>query len=388
MTTLTLADPKGGDCNTPLNLELENVPRLDSHLDYLSGSLILACDDLPDFCRFLANDKPFQISADSRAYVAGQSLPSKVFMPPGIALGYESVFKDDLETDYIKIWLQLSGEYWESCNNINAWRITTYLKAVGFNCTRIDIALDDYTYDVIPLGEMIRAYDAGNGYYFRKHKIVESRQAWDAERELTYYFGSRQKLVRVYPHNFSGDLDCMRYEAEFHGKTSKLIFDQLSSFERGCTVSYDSENNSISSVDNGLTRFETSDELLDAEISRLISAFALGAIDFRDRKGKKDVAVRDSRRFGWFQSFIDAFAGFAYRPRFASEGRTVKKSIDWLYRQVAPTISAIRRGVGHSDWIQFINTLIDNGSDRMGAFHRVLSSELKFHFKASVLLCQ
>jgi hypothetical protein len=368
-------------------LELQSELRLDCHLDYLTGSVILQRGKLPDFCRFLSNDKPFQISAETRSYVAGQSLPSKVFMLPGVAMGFEPVFDGDNETDCIKIWVQLSGEYWEGFNNVGAWRIATYLKTVGFNCTRIDVALDDYSHEVIPLGEMIRAYEAGNGYYFRNYKAIESRKGFDKESELTYYFGSRQKLVRVYVHKFSENIDCMRYEAEFHAKTAKLIFEQLSSFDRGRTVIFDVDNNSIASVDSGVLSFEIDDFLVDAEVSRLLSAFALGAIDFRDRKGKKDVAVRDSKRFSWFQEFINMFAGFAYRPRFTSEGRTVKKSIDWLYRQVAPTISAIRRGVNHSDWIQFVNTLIDKGSERMGAFHRLLAAELEFHPKPSVLLC-
>jgi hypothetical protein len=385
--TLTSAAPKGGDCNTPLKLELQNELRLESHLDYLSGWVVIRRDGLPGFCRFLSDDKPFQISDKTRAYVAGQSLPSKVFMPPGVAMGFEPVFDGDNETDCIKTWVQLSGEYWESFNNVGAWRITTYLKRVGFECTRIDCALDDYSLEAVPVGEMVRAYDAGNGYYFRNYKLIESRKGFNNEREITHYFGSRQKLVRVYVHKFSENVDCMRYEAEFHGKTSKLIFEQLSSFERGYTIYHDVESNSIESINSGVSSFDIPDDLLDAEISRLLSAFALGAIDFRDRKGKEKVAVRDSKRLDWWQSFISLFAGFAYRPRFTTEGRTVKKSIDWLYRQVAPTLAAIRRGVHHSDWIAFLNTITVKGSERMGAFHRLLSAELEFHGKPSLLLC-
>lgn len=320
------------------------------HLDALSvkGSLPAKkkFDELLEFiCSITEQQMEFRIS-ESPFYDGGNEyFSNRVQFTHGCVGGFNAT---DEEITYC---IKLLGEYFENTSLINSWRLIRGLKnAFNCECTRLDSAIDDPTFEIIPINEMIEADRNGQRMFYKKYKNVTERNHL-GKYYTTHYFGSRQsgKMVRVYNH----DEECLRLETEFKRQYARKIFDTISSIER--------------------------EENLEQELMKVLAGVAVGAIDFRDnsnRNDKQKASIKDTKRLDFWQKFIDLL-GKELRVKLPKVIRTVAKVKGWISHQVSATLSALKQGMGVNKFNRYLDDVLFQGAKRISIRHELLIEVLK-----------
>ena len=210
--------------------------------------------------------------------------------------------------------LQLSGKVLAKIEPVNQLFLMKELASLGFNCTRIDICIDDYTKTISP--DCVKeAVDSGNqtGFCLAPYAEWRSSGCVGEEQSKTYCLGRRGrygsgKYIRCYNKYLEskGEIDSNRFEVEFTDAYSKNAFATLTGFP----------TSSWAGVMIGLIT---------------------GAIDFIDRSSSK--VVGECVRLDWWSAIVDDSGRIRVsKPR---KDKTIKKAIGWVERQVLPTLAMV-----------------------------------------------
>ena len=276
------------------------------------------------------------------------------------------------EEGYVSCMIDLPGEYFEQLNPVDQWHLITGLgHRFKVRCSRIDLAIDDPDYHVIPIDEMREAYGRGQNFRFRNHKYVMSSSGI-GDCDETDYFGSRNsgKMVRTYDH----EGECHRFEVEFKRGFAQPVFENILFLKREDAISAEGI---AFSTQKGLS---ANDSQMSIYVQRTMSAIALGAIDFRDRGNRRDksrVGVRDSIRLDFWQEFIDKVAGYIYRVQVIKPVRTLEKTLEWVKRQCSGTLAMFRDGLGRHGFSLWMRELIELGDKKMNQEQSIWAAEMK-----------
>lgn len=192
--------------------------------------------------------------------------------------------------------------------------IINELAVLGFNCTRIDPCIDDFTKTLTP--DLVRqTVEAGNQKGFSSNPYTEWFASGEvfAEKSCSYYVGRRGKngsgkVVRCYTKYLEskGEIDSVRFEIEMSEEYSRNLF---------CCLAMSHT----------------------ALWSTVLLASITGAIDFIDRNFSP--RLFECPRFDWWQRIVGDDASIKIsKPR---KIKSIKKSINWIKRQVAPTLSIV-----------------------------------------------
>ena len=190
--------------------------------------------------------------------------------------------------------------------------------------------------------------------------------------DRTKYLGKRSgnKLVRVYePHKLhhSCGLD---WECEYKGDRANDFAQKLSDCVDRC---HHDEN----------IPFQLINEFVAREFTKVIADSVLSAVSFVERNGK----MRDYDMLPEWQQFIDDIMSdiantpiFEYHPtKLKSSKRetpNISKKIDWLFKQVAPTLAACAETFDDDGSREnFVQALISNGMDRIDGYLKSLSKQ-------------
>lgn len=183
--------------------------------------------------------------------------------------------------------LSLNGD---SLDYFPADHLHPLLKAaedLGAHCTRIDLAYDDLTRQLVRMEDVHAAAAAGNFCGFRTEGIQLERRSGVATGD-GHYFGKKGKagsgrMVLFYDKALEsrGEINATRIEARFFKEHAALIFEALAS--------------------------ALSVESMERKIRNHIG----GAIDFRERGTHKHVARMP--RLDWWQKVLDALGTMAVR---------------------------------------------------------------------------
>lgn len=232
-----------------------------------------------------------------------------------------------------------SRTVWRMCRGL-AWR----WKA---NCSRIDIALDDYeksiSYETV-------AEAVAKGNYARAmiaHPLPgECRRGQNlpsAQRGWTITFGSRQsdKFVRYYNKSVEskGELDCYRWEVEFKGERASdfwIVFYNLD---------------------------------FDETMAFVLANYVTGAISFVDRS----VPGRLSRQpvLSWWAEFTEK-AGAGVRTRSRVQRASLERKIRWIHRSVETSLALLQDALGKGQFEAFLRSALTNGRKRYTREHENL----------------
>lgn len=323
------------------NTRLKPIQVVEGHLDYLrvAGS----CSDSQEFAllaSYISQDYSLEFDTPWSPGRGGNFFPNRIIGSRKVKGGFE--IQEDGSVDYM---IDLSGEYFEGKSVVDQWRLVTGLKAkYQGRATRIDCAIDDYSYSVIPIAEMLKACQEGHNFGFRKIGHHSSGFCGEEQRE-TYEFGSREsgKFVRVYDH----DSESLRFEAEFKREYAKQVFEAIAALERPS---------------------EMPDEKWEIELQKFFASIAVGAIDFRNRgnrKDKKRAGERDSVRLEFYQNFIDFLDCQHFRMKLKKPAKSILKSINWIIRQCSPVLSTIQQGMGKINFVEWLNDKLFEASYRL-----------------------
>lgn len=268
--------------------------------------------------------------------------------------------------------IDLPGEYFEQTNPSDQWHLLVGLYyRFNVKCSRIDLAIDDPEYYVIPIDEMREAYARGQNFRFRNHKYVMSSSGL-GDCDETDYFGSRNsgKMVRTYDH----EGECHRFEVEFKRGFAQPVFEEILFLKREDAIS---DEGIAFSTQKGIS---ASDSQMSVYVQKAMSAIALGAIDFRDRGNREDksrVGVRDSVRLDFWQEFIDRVAGYIYRVQVVKPVRTLEKTLEWVKRQCSGTLAMFKEGMGREGFYAWVWKLVGFGEERMSQEQRMWAAEIR-----------
>jgi len=365
MTILTLKDGIG---NTRPNQENKNAKySLTAGLDYFRCILTFTSEkSLKEAIKELTHGNPYQIKTNT-PWSPGSGTkfyPHSVHTPCGIRGGYQE--KDTPSGKLWELMLDYSGLYLQRLNIVDYTQLCYQVKHLYHGrCSRIDVNLDDWNENVIPVNKMVKAYDRGDIGLFRSYKLVRS-DSWkkgEQQSESTHYFGSRNsgKMVRIYRHWHSG-LDCysLRYEAEFKRGRGDELFNFLADFDwrANCKIHQSTE---------------------DAEIliAQALAGYALGVLDFVNKSEKEGdrVNLKDCERLRFWQTFVNR-VGAHIRTSGKKKVVSLSRRLEWLYRQVAKSFKLIYEGMGEgvSDFVQ---NLIDVAGDRWSKEDELMLEQLK-----------
>jgi DNA relaxase NicK len=207
---------------------------------------------------------------------------------------------------------------------------------LGAHCTRIDIAVDDFTKSYFNYEKLQSALQSGN---FSGARLSNYSCKYDGNNGWLVTVGKRSNSVYRRFYNKSveskGQIDSYRFETEYKNDHSKTIFNTI------CTLDLDA--------------------VLDFT-SQLIG----GSVDFIDRS-QADRASR-SPRLPWWENFIQILGG-SLRWSVPRVARTIEKSIKWVQKQVASTLAVISECKGF-DWFEkWLQESIEAGHRRFKPLH-------------------
>lgn len=367
----------GGDCNTRPNLEL--APAV--HLDYLRIKINCREEELEEVFLLIEHEY-LSVEMDS-PWTAGKGCPyykNKIVTPVGVSGG----FTIEDETGDVELMIQFSGEYFSAISMVDSWRLILGLHhRFAADCCRIDIAIDDPTFSLIPVKEMRQAWLEKNNFRFQKHKVDGSGLSPEDYVE-THYYGSRDsgKMVRVYNH----DDECMRFEAEFKRGYAKILFLLIASLERGDQFSHTEDN--LEQIDclNALARCheilgsskefsgqEMTYERLhgcggnfDLLLQKILGSIAVSCIDFRNKSEQKDpskASYRDTVRLDFYQEFMDKI-GAEIRVKVPQRKSGIKNTVAWMQRSVAKFLAVVYDSLGTMDGHAWVHELISQGREK------------------------
>lgn len=359
-----------GSCNT----RLKPIAKIAVHLDYL---------------RFTAQSLTTQGFENLMEFVSSgfDTIPGQPWSPGGGAVWYPNKligihgFVGGFEVNdegLISCMIQVSGEYFEQLNLIDQWRLIIGLKhSFDVKCTRIDIAIDDPTYSIIPIKEMLEACDRKQNFGFRKQGHSSSGMCGEEKAE-TEYFGSRDsgRYSRIYDHEGK----CRRHECEFKRDIAQPIFDAIADIQRPVL----DENNPLESY------VEYKGEEPASAFERLLhesfSGYVLGAIDFRDRGNRKEsgrAGYRDSTRLSFYQEYIDNIRGGFIRVKGDKPAKSLHKTINWLKRQISATLAMFSRGLGRASFNLWVRELVMHGEEKLSQLQELWIAEMKSNPRAA-----
>lgn len=248
---------------------------------------------------------------------------------------------------------------------------------LGIEPTRIDPKVRDFTktITVSELHEIARRGDYSGfrefTYYSRetiKNDEIQAGGISVLSRGQSLYFGttSSDKRIVFYDANETHGVDALDIEVRFRNARAKAAFRR------------------ILFRDDGVTR------LSYEESAKAIHRIVSGAIDFIIRTNQKNISRLQTYEF-WKQ-FKEA-GGEKIRIVKPKKEVSLKSSVDWLSKQVSPTLAILKAVIGKHDVYDFIEILINQGEKRLNELQKAFIKlsmqsvkELKTYMYASRLL--
>jgi DNA relaxase NicK len=226
-------------------------------------------------------------------------------------------------------------------------------------CTRVDVALDDYSRQRLDLAAIAAAAEAGNFAQFRRFKVTAEKQRSQGQVIATgnsIEFGRRGKdgsgvSLLMYDKRLEskGETDSIRFEVRFAKERAEML---------------------------GMCLFSSHTE--EALVEKLRNAVG-GAIDFIDRSAG-DANLSRCPRLGWWQQLLDVLGRVRHvvkRPV-----APLQQFVEWFKRSVAGQLSIVR-GMFNSagqDFDHFMTTALNAAEPR--AFRHVGKRALGLDFRA------
>lgn len=257
---------------------------------------------------------------------------------------------DDGDFKPMQLKLALPGSVMgQACmKRLSVW-MTANAARCELDCTRIDLCLDDRD-KFIKLWKIAHAFRRGNFFNASSGEIdISGKRGQD--KGMSIYFGHPLSFKRLVAYDkgieSKGRIKGNRWEGRFRKAAAmNVLLDVIGAIE-------ESEEKFVSYCKNAI----------------------LGIIDFRNRRDG------DKNRFRcpvlrWFQEFQDRLSACPVRVRVEVRVPTVQRSIDWIERSVAQSLSIVSMVLG-SDFEQFFQGVLKSGEDRLSLKKRELIKSTK-----------
>jgi DNA relaxase NicK len=197
-----------------------------------------------------------------------------------------------------------------------------FTASLGAHCTRLDAAFDDHD-RLASMDDVHNAALAKNVLGFRRYDPRRPRSILSGELEGdSAYFGRRGRdgsgtFIRVYDKALESDgqVNAIRWEAEFSGDRADLVYRDLAACET-------------------LEQF-----------TRVLAAAVGGSISFIDRDESAHGHIDRMRVLPWWEKIVRMLGQVRYRV--VRVKPKLQQSLEFVVRQVGPTLAKIVAAVDH-----------------------------------------
>lgn len=297
---------------------------LTARFDYLQG--VCHFETLDDLEAFLDLVSSFLTPADEWAYLDYGLFTGEKFTRSfrSVAGGFRGAFRVEKD-ESIKAIAFLPGAFMAACQSHRD--LVSFLNDCGFGFTRVDLAADDYTRRVTD-AQVKEAGDKGDYTMVDTFKYISSGTQ-SSNQVGTCYFGKTDKVLRFYNAEVMHGISADRWELQVRRDYAAAI---------------------------------VANYLKDPDC---LAPLVFQSIDIIDRDLSTWYTVH---RYPWWQSLREE-AGFAVFPSSSPYQFEITRSIEWLYKQVAPTLAVCRHGFGESAFQSLLEDLVTHGSERFKPHH-------------------
>lgn len=306
-------------------------------------------------CRFAADlcDDEFPDFSPGRGTRIGKDYESSANSVRGCKATWNSATEEKLGEGR----LYLSGTALNAADPRDRWRLCRALASQWkVRCSRIDIAFDDYTKQLLNY-ELIRDAGERGNYTHAAIRFTEHREFLRGRPSNggTLYLGSRQsdKYIRFYDKEAQskGAKKSIRFECEFKERWAESIFKDYVAF--------------------------TTEQYESGEAEHYLASALSSTIDFVERP-RDPSEQRASRcvRFAWWQKVLDVLGGQRlYPPK--RERTSMAKKIHWTDCQLAPSLSLMADAMGWRNFMVWFTNMLDAARERRTKVGEALLRQLK-----------
>ena len=292
---------------------------LSTHIDYYSGTCYLntlkEAEEFFDDLARMVNPRD-ELTIERKPRKLGEDYTWRIDSVWGIYGAMRTT------QDRVKIGLQLPGEFCRKLENQN--------EAVQFFQeytipTRIDLALDDQKRR-ISQSKLNAIAKLGHYKGVDSYKFIESKACQDGEEGGTCQFGQTDKVIRYYNAEIVHNLPADRWELQSRG-------------DYACQITSKLAQESIEAVAGGIVT---------------------GAIDFVSR----GETWRHETRYDFWTELREETGGpITIKP--TSQEQSLDKMMNWLKRQVSPSLSVLYFGLGRTQYLSLMESLATYKNDQL-----------------------
>ena len=192
----------------------------------------------------------------------------------GIVLGYTRKAKyTGKNTRYFyDIMIDFTGSYFADLSLLKQIELIYFLNSNWkLKCHRIDVAIDDYSRKLFPVGQIIRAYSEDNYYGF---KDIDDDYLDIVDNKLVGTLGIGSRLSSLFIRIYSKHKHFVRWEAEFKQKKAQKLFKTLFNLSK--------------QISNDITFIK--------DVQKTLAHAALDGIDFRDKSSSHSPTNKSKSR--------------------------------------------------------------------------------------------
>lgn len=242
--------------------------------------------------------------------------------------------------------LSISGQDCERASNERMWAFLKWAKGHLFNltCSRIDIAVDDYSKE-LQYSDINQALIDGNYTGFRAGKVTVNYGG--KFQGFTVNLGSRdsEKYIRFYD-KFSeshGRLDCYRWEVEFKGDLANKLFDRI--------LAYPPHKKNY---------------------QQLIINIAVSCVDFIEPIDKN---VTRNQRLQWWDAWLSRVQTENIRLRVVRVKTAISAKKNWIQRSVSKALLMVQRSIGVERLENFLLQIMTDAASRITSMDELIMAD-------------
>jgi DNA relaxase NicK len=214
----------------------------------------------------------------------------------------------------------------------------------GLTCSRIDIAVDDYSKE-LQYSDINQALIDGDYTGFRTGKTTVNYGG--KFQGFTVNLGSRdsEKYIRFYD-KFSeshGRLDCYRWEVEFKGELANKLFAVILAYPPH--------------------KKKYQQELINIAVS---------CIDFVEQTNKN---VTRNQRLGWWDAWLSRVCTENIRLRVPRIKTAISAKKNWIERSVSKALLMVQRSIGVERLEHFLLQIMSNAASRITSMDELIMAD-------------
>jgi hypothetical protein len=349
----TKAEKTGGS-NTRLNSQAASTG-IEVSIDWLQFAGSIPEDDLIEIFKNLEQrtGEKFELKP-GKPTMCGRAWENSGRSPNGIKVAWDSQIDKDGK---LRCFIAIPGGVLSALEPKIIWFLAKHLRDLGFNCSRNDIAVDDFKKRLDRI-KIIEALRMRNYSKFSKKRVVDS-----FDEEWSLYFGNREsaRFSRLYNKDAQskGKIKSFRLETQFNAKVANIVLDKWLAIDP-----------------------EKLGDRWESESAKYLMQSVLGSIDFVDRvSNPSEKNVSRLKQLDWWESFCELAGGIIYHTAPVPK-QSLERKAGWMKRSVFKSMKCVMEAMGKEAAIQWLEDSLKRAGEELSSWHRILIQQFSLEWEA------